>query len=276
MLAVQERAHWRFPYKSIEDFQEQTKGKEYRLVRELPAFEKSIPNVEFATKTFGWTRGIAFFGPSAPNIGLFPKFGFWVMLITGMVILANAVNTLVATNIWSFGMDKAWRLTRWPIFTLGVAISVGWCVNQYYTMIVGLGGGHLPHSQKVLTKLPLKEARSRVERVLESAAYYEAGKVNKGFALGEFGEWWMNTVPEGKTIGTVGFINAWMRSPFDRWEWRRGTLVTVAPQIQILYLSSQQPNETMVRIHIAWPNAKPASGEAEAIINRITNSLQGE
>lgn len=278
-LAIHERLHWRFTYRDIEQFAEKHKGEEYRLVRQLSAYSKEIPNVELTTKSFQWRSGVAFFGPAAPNLGLFPKFGVYLMLGTGFLILANAVNALVGTSLWKIRMDPAWRLTCWPIVTIGIAVAMSWCVHEFSVMIASLGGGSLPYTEEARVNAPLEDVRQRVERALQSERYDETSsseqsKGRKGFVLGESGEWWIATVPEGKTLGAVAFVNAWMESPFDRWHWRKGGLIASAPQIEVHYISSNQPVETNVRIKITWPNAKPRPSEAELLLSRLISAAR--
>ena len=99
---------------------------------------------------------------------------------------------------------------------------------------------------------------------------------SKGFVPGETGEWWLSTVPEGKSIGAVAFLNAWMESPFDRWHWRKGGLRASNPQVEVLYISAEQPVETKVRIEVSWPNAKPRPGEPEALLNRLIKAAKAQ
>lgn len=281
MVAIHERMHWRFTYRNIEDFAAQNKGQEYKFVRQLSAYEKSIPAVELATKTFSWTRGIAFLGPTSANFDLFPKFGIYLMLATGFVLIANAVNTLIGTSLWRFGMDPAWRVTRWPILSVGAAAVGSWCVHQFSVTIASLTGGNMPHSKDVRVNAPFADVRQKVEQSLLAEQYDEVApgqwqKKRNGFTLGETGEWWLATVPEGKNIGVVGFVNAWMNSPFDRWHWRKGGLVASNPQVEVLYLSSIQPVETKVRVKVTWPNGKPAPGDAETLLDRLVTAAQSK
>jgi tRNA A-37 threonylcarbamoyl transferase component Bud32 len=279
MLAIHERLTWRFRYQNVEHFREKNKGNEYKLVRQLSAYEKSIPNVELTTKTFQWHGGIAFFGPTPPNLRLFPKFGIYLMLGTGFLLFANVVNTFVGTSLWRMRIDPAWRETRWPILTMGTAIVASWCVHEFSVMIASLGGGNLPYIKEVRVNAPLAVVRQRVEPPLGAEQYDEAAsgewrKKRNGFVLGETGEWWLATVPEGKNIGAVAFVNAWMSSPYDRWHWRKGGLVASSPQVEVHYISSEQPAETKVRIEITWPNARPAPGEAEALLDQLITAAQ--
>jgi hypothetical protein len=63
-----------------------------------------------------------------------------------------------------------------------------------------------------------------------------------------------------------------MESPFDRWHWQKGGLKASAPQIEVLYISSEQPAETKVRIEITWPNSKPRPGEVEELRSRLVSA----
>ena len=171
-------------------------------------------------------------------------------------------------------MDPMWRLTRWPIATIGGAIMASWCVHEFSVVIASLTGGNLPFTKELRVNAPLTEVRERVERALQAkpgeyAGVGGSGREGKGFVIGETGEWWLSTVPEGKSIGAVAFVNAWMESPYDRWHWRRGGLVASNPQVEVHYIASDQPVETKVRIELTWPNAKPKPGEAEALLNRL-------
>jgi tRNA A-37 threonylcarbamoyl transferase component Bud32 len=278
VLAIQERIHWRFPYREIEHFEQKTKGEEYKLVRQLSAYEKAIPNIELSMTRFNWTRGLGMFGPSKPNLGFYPKWGIYVLLGFGFIILANAVNAAVSTRLWSFRMDPAWRLTKWPIASIGIAIFAGWCVHEYATLIAGFGGGAFPIHREVRVNLPLAEARKRIEQSIQAEGYFDgsAGEVREGwknFVLGEWGEWRMNTVPEGKAIGTVAFVNAWKSSPFDRWQWRRGGLVASAPQVQVLFIASDEPVETKVRLVVYWPNVKPPQPETDLLASALISTV---
>jgi hypothetical protein len=176
-------------------------------------------------------------------------------------------------------MDPAWRLTRWPIASIGVAIVAGWCVHEYVALIASLGGGSQVQ-REVRVKLPLAEARKRIEQSVQAEINFggNPGEVRegwKGFVLGEAGEWRMNTVPEGKAIGTVAFLNAWQGSPFDRWRWRKGCLRASTPQIQILFIASDEPIETKVRVTICWPNVvlpQPETNELARILVSAVDS----
>jgi tRNA A-37 threonylcarbamoyl transferase component Bud32 len=277
-LAIQERIHWRFPYQEIEHFEKKSKGEEYKLVRQLSAYEKTIPNIELSMTKFNWTRGLGVFGPSRPNLGLYPKWGIYVLLGFGFLILANAVNAAVGTNLWSFRMDPAWRLTKWPIASIGFAIAAGWCVHEYATLIASLGGGAFPVVREVRVNMPLAEARKRIEQSIQGEGYSpdkngEWREEWKNFVLGESGEWTMTTVPEGKAIGTVSFVNAWKNSPFDRWHWRRGGLHASAPQIQVLFITSDEPVETKVRVTVYWPNVRPPQPQTDLLASALINAV---
>jgi hypothetical protein len=202
VLAIQERTFWRFSYHDIDHFRSKYKGEEFKLVRQLSAYEKSIPNVELTTKSFQWSGGIAFFGPSKPNLRLFPKYGIYLLVGTGLVILANAVNSLIGTSLWRFRVDPAWRFTCWPIAAIGTAMGAGWCIQEFSTVVASLSGGNLPYTDEVRVTVPLAEARQRVERALQAETYSQRspgalGKNSNEFVLGEAGEWWIVTIPEG-------------------------------------------------------------------------------
>jgi tRNA A-37 threonylcarbamoyl transferase component Bud32 len=266
VLMIQERINWRFPYREIEYFEEKTKGEEYKLVRQLTAYEQSIPKVEFSMSKFNWTRGLALFGPSQPNLGMYPTWGVYVLLGLGFVMLANAVNAAVGTRLWGMRMDPAWRLTKWPIACVGLAIAAGWCVHEYATLIASLGRGSYSVQREARAGLPLAEARKRIEQSIQA-------QEGKSFVLGESGEWRMNTVPEGKTIGSVAFVNAWKPSPFDRWHWHNGGLRASAPQIQVLFISSDQPVETRVHVIIQWPNIVPPQPQTDQLAAKLIGAV---
>ncbi|HET6408322.1 MAG TPA: serine/threonine-protein kinase [Chthoniobacteraceae bacterium] len=270
-LAIHERINWRFPYQDIEHFEQKTKGDEFRLVRQLTAYKEAIPNVEFGRINFGWTRGVAFLGPTRPNLGLFPRWGVYLLLGFGFFILANGVNAAVGSRLWGMRMDPAWRLTRWPIAAIGASMVAGWCAHEYVTLIAGLPSGSFPVPGEVRVQEKLEVVRDRVDQALRAEQFVVPGTdgTGKSFALGERGEWLMNTVPEGRTIGSVAFTNAWLESPFDRWQWRKLGLRSTSPQIQVLYITSNDPLETKVRFDAYWPNSKPPQPEAEQLLARL-------
>jgi tRNA A-37 threonylcarbamoyl transferase component Bud32 len=265
MLNIQERTQWRFPYRNIEDFAEKTKGEEYKLVRQLTAYQQSIPKVELAMTNFSWTRGLGLFGPSNPSIGLYPTWGAYFLVGFGLVLLANAVNAAAGTRLWGMRMDPAWRVTKWPIASIGLAIAAGWFIQEEAMLIASLGPRAFSIHREARVKLPIAEVRKRLERSIQ-----EGGM---GFVTGESGEWRMNTVPEGKAIGSVAFVNVWKSSPYDRWHWRRGSLQAASPQILVLYVASDEPVETKVQVVIHWPNVSPPQREVDELANALINAV---
>jgi hypothetical protein len=153
---------------------------------------------------FSWQRGIAGFGITQPNYGLYPGWGIYVLLGFGFLLLANAGNVLVSTRIWSWRLDSAWRLVRWPMAAMGTAFVAGWCVYEYAVLFASLSRSY-PVQTEVRINLPLDEVRSRVEQIIKDEFYAidATGKRRDGFVTGEKGEWRISTVPEGKGIGTV-------------------------------------------------------------------------
>jgi predicted Ser/Thr protein kinase len=276
-LAIHERLNWRFPYHDMEHFEEKTKGTEYKLMRQLNAYKTTVPSVEFSRMNFSWQRGIAGFGITQPNYGLYPGWGIYVLLGFGFLLLANAGNVLVSTRIWSWRLDSAWRLVRWPMAAMGTAFVAGWCVYEYAVLFASLSRSY-PVQTEVRINLPLDEVRSRVEQIIKDEFYAidATGKRRDGFVTGEKGEWRISTVPEGKGIGTVAFTNVWMESPFDRWYWRKGGLLSSTPQIQILYLSSNEPLETKVRFDLYWANTPPAPAESERLLAELAKAVTSE
>ena len=131
---------------------------------------------------------------------------------------------------------------------------------------------------EVRLNAPLEEVRKRVERIIQDELYAfdVTGKRRDGFVTGENGEWRINTVPEGKGIGAVAFTNVWMESPFDRWHWRKGGLISSTPQIQVLYLSSNEPLETKVRFDLYWANTPPPSGESDRLLAELAKAVNSQ
>jgi hypothetical protein len=168
--------------------------------------------------------------------------------------------------LWGMRMDPAWRLTKWPIASVGLAIAAGWCVHEDATVIASLGSGSYSIQREARVSLPLAEARKRIEQSIQR-------QEGTSFVLGESGEWRMNTVPEGKPIGSVAFVNAWKSSPFDRWHWRSGGLRASAPQIQVLFIASDQPVETKVRVVVQWPSIRPPQPETDQLAAELIGAI---
>ena len=189
---------------------------------------------------------------------------------------------MIGTHLWRMRFDPAWQLTRWPIVVIGASIAGSWCVHAWWVLLASLSGGSSgPSVEEVRLNAPMAEVRERVERVLQAENDHQAVSEgnpdeSKRFSLGAKGEWWMVTIPEGKRLGSVAFINAWKSSPFDRWQWRKGGgLVASAPQVSVLFISSEQPAETKVRIEMNSVNAKPRPEETEALRIRLINAASG-
>jgi serine/threonine protein kinase len=228
-------------------FENEYKGKEYQLVRMLPTYKESIPQVELVSADSRQSLGgplFPCFGNGAPVFGQFAVeyravLGFWLM--SGAVVL-------LFTGRDRMLRPATWRVWIWPA-TLILATIAGWFA--FDGLMSGLMsplvfGGEL--ASDAVVKVPLNDVQRQFSGFLAS----------HGYVPGDMAIYWMNRVPDGKQIGAAGFENFVRPSPFDRWHWRGGALFKTTPLITFQYATTAwtPPNSFNVPVDPQAPSAE--------------------
>jgi predicted Ser/Thr protein kinase len=208
-------------------FLSENTGKEYKLVRQLSAYEKSIPQVELSPGALRLVDRHVLLGMGTPDADATDA-GFIIgfPLISGFWLLAGGTVMLFAGRDKIF-RPKSWRVWIWPS-TLVLAMIAGWYVFNVLTHSLGMYmfGGAV--SSATLVKAPLSDVQRQLTDWM----------ARHGYVAGDMSIYSMNRVPDGKHIGAAGFENFAKPSPFDRWRWRQGTLVKTTPLIELTYVTT--------------------------------------
>ena len=265
-LQIAERVAWPFTYLDREEFETLYKGQEFKLLRELSAFAKDIPKAELVPERADWSAGLALLGNQTPNRAFFTGFGILAQLAFGFVFFANIVNALVTPTLLRWRLDPRWREVLRPIVAITIALVGGWCMVQFRSVLIELTGGRLLSAERrtAIVREPLDAPFDRVETEL----------ISEGYFSGNWPRWALASVPEGRTLGHVLIFNAWKLSPFDRWQWRAGRLVSVSPLVSVRLLSSEAPAETLVTINVAYADANADKAACEALMERLVKAAE--
>ncbi len=222
-------AQWERNYSIYHDssgFAHEYAGKEYQLVRLLPSYQHSIPQVEL-TDTFGgrfidrnscFRDGTLDLSADDAEICFRLFLGFW--------LLAGAVVILFVGRGRMFKPNRSWRVWIWPA-TLMLAILAGWLtcgimrVFQWRFNQSALSGSEI-------VKVSLNDVRQPLQALLTS----------RGYAPANMRIFSMNRIPDGAQIGATGAEDFVKPSPFDRWRWTRGVLVPTHPAVQLMYVTT--------------------------------------
>ncbi len=263
-LNLAERTRWPHSYLKGEKFAAQYKGEEYKLLRELKAYKTEIPKAELAGQELGWNAGIAFLGTSPPNHRYFSTFSILAQLFLALILLANSVNALVATDQFRLRVDPHWRRTIWPIAVLSFALCAGWCAKHFVVFLRDVAAmGATMRQGRASVAVPLADVEKTLTAKLKS----------EGFRIGESRQWKLMSVPEGRDLGGVRIANFWKPSPFDRWAWHRGWLVPISPLISVRYLASEKPLETQVEITVT-PRRRQDDPASQALLQSLKATVE--
>jgi hypothetical protein len=283
--SVFQRLHWDFSFRSPASFEQVYAGKEYQLVRQLSAYEKTVPKVELVLAEYEivrWWIGSPYL-PDGPERGMFNMVGILLQFGIGFFICVAAANALISARPSKSVPWYKRHISILPVSILSMSIAAGWCSQAFVLVAWDIGRPHgvnaLRHtlegadagewSETIRVTAPFFRVRDAIEAALEA----------EGYEQGNFSMWEMKTVPNGKTIGTAGFTTAWKSWAFDRWrwDWRAGRFVASSPQITIQYVTTDwstytvtdPPSETNVSIDLALPGDYLYQGTANQIIDRL-------
>jgi hypothetical protein len=248
-LVLAERSEWCFIPRDVAAFEQTYTGKEYQLVRQLSAYQKSVPKAELLPNGANWSSAaiLPLFQDVGPFAGLFDSsFSIVLQFGIGFLLLADGA-LIVSSAVWATRKIN-WRQDIGPLLAIGLALPVGWCIISMATSSLagilqfqhGAGGFENGVSSVFSVNAPLDDVR----RTMETALHAE------GYQTGDTAMWIIRTVPEGDMIGAAGFEHAWKPSAFDRWHWRLGTLVASCPKVSIQYIASDKPAQTVVQISL--------------------------
>ena len=221
-----------FLYRDTSNFATQYTGKEYQLVRHLPSYQHSIPQVELidayarpAYANFFFCNGVFDLSADPADINFRLFLGFW-LLGSGVVMLFVGGGRMLKSN-------RSWRVWIWPV-TLTLAIIGGWMACGFMQALLGFVwfGSSLSGGEPV--KFSLNDVRQSLQAFLTS----------HGYAPADMNMYSMNRIPDGDKIGFAGVENFVKPSPFDRWRWTGGRLVPSQPAVQLFYVTTawQPPN----------------------------------
>ena len=215
-----------FLYRDTSNFAAEYTGKEYKLVRLLPSYQQTVPQVElefpyqrFIEPNLYFRNGELDLSANTVEIYFRLFMGFW-LLLSGVVILFVGRGRMFKPN-------RSWRVWIWPA-TLMSAIIGGWFSFGVLQTLLGFIqlGGTLSGSD--IVKLSLNDARQPLQAFLTS----------RGYTPADMCIYPMDRVPDGKQIGAAGVEDFVKPSPFDRWHWSRGMLVPTQPAIQLMYVTT--------------------------------------
>ncbi|MEO8352376.1 MAG: serine/threonine-protein kinase [Chthoniobacteraceae bacterium] len=263
-LGVKERTYWPRTHLEPTKFEADSKGEEFKLLRQLSAFSKEIPRAELATDGFSFSSGIAILSPAPPTLLYFMKLGIVGQYLVGLFFLANAFNSTICTDFFRLRTDPNWRRTIWPIAVLTLAAALSLALKFFGSIFTLPLGGITGKYAHATVAIPITEVREEVEKVIAS----------EGMRAGDERRWTLYSVPEGKALAKVAISNAWRPSPFDRWAWRGWKLVPTSPQVSILYLSTTDPEETKVTFSMTLLRKDDNNPAALALLKRLKDSVE--
>lgn len=237
---------WAFPYNpTLADVEQRLKGSEHRLIRELKAFREEIPTVELVMH-----EGISHV--RSDNIG--ELVFYWLIgLGAGWVALLSRFATRKYKWTWNYHWKPSLSVTT----SLFVALLLLTALTHFTGTTAHVRG----------------EVRCDADAE-QVAAAVAAWVEEHGYHVHSDGQWLLQTVPEGMTVGSLRLVQVEKPSAFDRWRIGWGAIQARSPVFQIQSISSANPAETIVRVEGELTELGPGAAPRHAVADETLSSLK--
>jgi len=238
--------------RSEEQYEAEYKGKEYHLLRKLPAFSKDIPNVEMTgNHGYSFFCGITWELPGPvhhySNVLVLDLIFSCLLLCWNTLSILGAIQTRKAES-----RQKSVQFS-WPQARASLAIDA--CVLILLFPLCGfIDLAYRVSELGIRSNQPIAAASGRgFDRLCETnmeavSQVIEKWAAQNGYVMGDHDNWFITTVPMGKRVAQAGLREAWKASPFDRWQSTWNSFRSLSPHLAFELVNSETPIETHVSV----------------------------
>jgi tRNA A-37 threonylcarbamoyl transferase component Bud32 len=231
----QETLHSNLRAVSVDQYEVRHKGKEYQLLRVLPAFEKDIPSVEMIN-TSAWDdpAWVVGWGPRRPGRQNFE-------------VIPNLVVGAISLMLFPFIIVGSWRgrgMKALPLPRSHIRASLGVSAATLGSALLVYVATDYAYRYELTEGRPYY-CQAGIETVTAAIEQW-AGR--NGYAMSHDYKWDIDTVPKGTRVAQARMREAWKPSPFDRWKSTLTSFRGVSPHLAFEMVGCEDPAETSVTV----------------------------
>jgi hypothetical protein len=247
-----DRLNWNFLALSGDEFRQEYRNGEYRLLRQLKGWGEKLPQAELQVSASSWSAGWTFMPSAPPAIGYFDKFGIISSLILGLLLVWAVYHPLLSDR---HDQGMGWGSYGWPAIQLTMLTVAPALVMGFVLFLILPLSGRTMHgtaARNVQASDKLESVLSRLDRWV----------LVNDYAMGDRSAFEITQLPKGEKLARVELRHLWKPSLFERWEMTTSGLQRRAPDIAVELIGAESGDQTAISLRARVRQGDDAAAQA--------------